>query len=641
MALALLAGACVAPAAFAQALDPADPTIFGVIRKEAPTSYGDRINQLVYSTPLSAGDWRFLGAGTRRAGDDCSMVPGPGSGGNIGLNGAFFGCAQPAGDANSSSITVRVHIFDALVGAWAVGSNPAGGAADVSNANWLGTMTYDLANFNTPGYITFFDVAVTPTSIVDRVGTASSIIVPDTGFYAQIEICEYQTTNLHPSIYPYGRGTSVSIVAPGSTDAFRFADNNNDGLVTAGDIGTNRMVYLGFQGDVPPPPAPANTDLGCLTDAGLTQSLTLANNTISWYRICLNGEATDAFSQFLDIDTEGSAANVAISLFGEDGVPVGFTDFDDDDGSGTNAQLSYGIGRRAAVGDGRQYDGRDGELLAGVYYLAVGPSGSSFGPGFSAAANGGTGGAVAINFKTNTNSGALDASVAPQVFATDAGQLIAPGAGGTAATTERNELVWHKFDFCGTNGGTSYLDIDFSLIANPADSEAFLFDSAGNLVWSEDDGNGAGGYYQPQASFGTAGARTYSPVAGQPAFDGGDGELPAGTYYLAIGLYNATATGSRWHVRSDSGSSLTVTADYYTDSAGGCSGGGCSWQADGCFSDYDNNGGIDGDDVIAFFADWDAAGACADVDASGGVDGDDVILFFGAWDAGGVGFPGC
>jgi len=116
MALALLAGACVAPAAFAQALDPADPTIFGVIRKEAPTSYGDRINQLVYSTPLSAGDWRFLGAGTRRAGDDCSMVPGPGSGGNIGLNGAFFGCAQPAGDANSSSITVRVHIFDALVG---------------------------------------------------------------------------------------------------------------------------------------------------------------------------------------------------------------------------------------------------------------------------------------------------------------------------------------------------------------------------------------------------------------------------------------------------------------------------------------------------------------------------------------------
>jgi len=67
----------------------------------------------------------------------------------------------------------------------------------------------------------------------------------------------------------------------------------------------------------------------------------------------------------------------------------------------------------------------------------------------------------------------------------------------------------------------------------------------------------------------------------------------------------------------------------------------CSWQADGCYPDYDNNGGIDGDDVIAFFSDWDAASTCADVDGSGGTDGDDVISFFGAWDASGVGYPGC
>ena len=67
----------------------------------------------------------------------------------------------------------------------------------------------------------------------------------------------------------------------------------------------------------------------------------------------------------------------------------------------------------------------------------------------------------------------------------------------------------------------------------------------------------------------------------------------------------------------------------------------CAWQADGCFADYTNDGGIDGDDVIAFFADWDAGNSCADADASTGVDGDDVIAFFGAWDAGGIGFPGC
>jgi hypothetical protein len=53
-----------------------------------------------------------------------------------------------------------------------------------------------------------------------------------------------------------------------------------------------------------------------------------------------------------------------------------------------------------------------------------------------------------------------------------------------------------------------------------------------------------------------------------------------------------------------------------------------------CFSDYDCSGGVDGDDVIAFFADWDAGNSAADVDASGGVDGDDVIVFFAQWDVG-------
>jgi hypothetical protein len=67
----------------------------------------------------------------------------------------------------------------------------------------------------------------------------------------------------------------------------------------------------------------------------------------------------------------------------------------------------------------------------------------------------------------------------------------------------------------------------------------------------------------------------------------------------------------------------------------------CPWAADGCFADFNNDGGIDGDDVIAFFANWDANVNCADVDASQGVDGDDVILFFAAWDISGTGFPGC
>jgi hypothetical protein len=53
-----------------------------------------------------------------------------------------------------------------------------------------------------------------------------------------------------------------------------------------------------------------------------------------------------------------------------------------------------------------------------------------------------------------------------------------------------------------------------------------------------------------------------------------------------------------------------------------------------CLSDYTRDGGVDGDDVIAFFADWDLGLIEADVTRDGGVDGDDVILFFERWDSG-------
>ncbi len=54
-----------------------------------------------------------------------------------------------------------------------------------------------------------------------------------------------------------------------------------------------------------------------------------------------------------------------------------------------------------------------------------------------------------------------------------------------------------------------------------------------------------------------------------------------------------------------------------------------------CAADYDQSGGVDGDDIAAFFADWQAGAACGDVDGSGGVDGDDIPFFFDRWQAGG------
>ncbi len=55
-----------------------------------------------------------------------------------------------------------------------------------------------------------------------------------------------------------------------------------------------------------------------------------------------------------------------------------------------------------------------------------------------------------------------------------------------------------------------------------------------------------------------------------------------------------------------------------------------------CFiADHNNDDGIDGDDVIAFFTDWEASNQNADVNFDNGVDGDDISVFFCWWDAGG------
>ena len=51
-----------------------------------------------------------------------------------------------------------------------------------------------------------------------------------------------------------------------------------------------------------------------------------------------------------------------------------------------------------------------------------------------------------------------------------------------------------------------------------------------------------------------------------------------------------------------------------------------------CPADWDGSGGVDGDDIAAFFTDWQQGDA--DIDASGGTDGDDVAFFFLRWQAG-------
>ncbi len=53
-----------------------------------------------------------------------------------------------------------------------------------------------------------------------------------------------------------------------------------------------------------------------------------------------------------------------------------------------------------------------------------------------------------------------------------------------------------------------------------------------------------------------------------------------------------------------------------------------------CPADYNQDGGVDGSDMSAFFVDWESAENCADVNFDGGVDGADVETFFRIWETG-------
>ena len=54
-----------------------------------------------------------------------------------------------------------------------------------------------------------------------------------------------------------------------------------------------------------------------------------------------------------------------------------------------------------------------------------------------------------------------------------------------------------------------------------------------------------------------------------------------------------------------------------------------------CPADFNQDGGIDGGDINAFFAAWESGICDADVNADGGVDSGDVNAFFIAWESGG------
>ncbi|MBL9000428.1 MAG: hypothetical protein JNK25_04760 [Phycisphaerae bacterium] len=82
-----------------------------------------------------------------------------------------------------------------------------------------------------------------------------------------------------------------------------------------------------------------------------------------------------------------------------------------------------------------------------------------------------------------------------------------------------------------------------------------------------------------------------------------------------------------------------VNGDYVTIRIGGVNGASGAGRVTlecipYCPADYNQDGGIDGGDVAAFYIDWEAGSSAADFNQDGGVDGADVDAFFAAWESG-------
>jgi len=116
-----------------------------------------------------------------------------------------------------------------------------------------------------------------------------------------------------------------------------------------------------------------------------------------------------------------------------------------------------------------------------------------------------------------------------------------------------------------------------------------------------------------------------------------NGPLAPDTYIIVIGMQNPdapdTMIDATQPVATSSGApSISFNYDVTANSFGQVNG---LVAAPFCVADFDQNGGVDGEDVAAFFEVWTNAGATADVNQSGGVDGDDVEAFFVIWTNGG------
>jgi hypothetical protein len=374
------------------------------------------------------------------------------------------------------------------------------------------------------------------------------------------------------------------------------------------------------------------TDMGPLApgETQLADEFHGAGST-NWFKFTIPALDDVAAPRYLDITTQGTFADSYIGLYDNNGR---LRAVDDDSGTSHGSFLSFGYGGGSTVGGGgpsdtaAYSDGRSGKLSAGTYWLAVSEYGGGqpvFGPGWNVQPPPeGAGFSYTLTFNLGTAPGG-----GSPPSATPFGTLAFTSSETTAsqgAAVLASDPSWFSFTTAAVSSAAgTYLDITLNADSSLSDAEMGLYTASGVLAGIDDD-DGAG--FTPFLSFGSGGGSTTGDNDVRATVsDGRDGNLTAGTYYLAVGEYNSTFRNA-----------FNVTVQF-----GGEGGGGGVAHVDirtghrvtGCGpADVGGTGGVpgadghlDNNDFIVYIDTFFAHAPAADVGSTGGVPGHD-----GAWD---------
>lgn len=375
---------------------------------------------------------------------------------------------------------------------------------EVTQTANLGAGTFRLHNFTNTGYtlgrIDFSGTVEEINGVTNDFGSENRVRVmfPD-GRFKDVQFTTtlgYEGQLAFSGSFEVATGATTPYSGPW---AFSFVNTFNDAGDNDQEADAKVTVTFNLTDETVTPPTPPAT-LGTFGPFGTQATFTTQSHNdggaVRWYKVILSEPING--TRFLDIDTETSALtpdnDLEIALYDSNGTMLVT---DDDDGNAFMSQLSFGPGggSRTAEGTGVAYNGRDGSLAAGTYYLAVGGFNSIFTNGFTVTSDSVDTGTAVIRMRADgvvsTNqppvlgaignkTGAINQLLTFQATATDPENQTLSFYLANAPAGATMDAATGVFTWTPTSGGTFNVGVVVVDSAGGFDSELFTIEIGGS-----------------------------------------------------------------------------------------------------------------------------------------------------------------